>query len=216
MSKNDNVKYLITSAETDLLQEIMNIAFGRAASDLAEFIDIFVILSVPQIKLLQAYDLPSYINNEIMDYDQDRVSVVEQSFWGKFKGNAFLVFPSGTGKRMISLFDGRDEYFESDPSHELEKETFLEIGNILIGACIGKLAELLGDVTTYSPPRVLVEKSLHGLYENLLDPDSMAIVLRTVFEFNEKNISGYMFVLTKQESFGWLKQALHKFLEQYD
>jgi chemotaxis protein CheC len=216
MSKNDNVKYLITSAETDLLQEIMNIAFGRAASDLAEFIDIFVILSVPQIKLLQAYDLPSYINNEIMDYDQDRVSVVEQSFWGKFKGNAFLVFPSGTGKRMISLFDGRDEYFESDPSHELEKETFLEIGNILIGACIGKLAELLGDVTTYSPPRVLVEKSLHVLYENLLDPDSMAIVLKTVFEFNEKNISGYMFVLTKQESFSWLKQALHKFLEQYD
>ncbi len=213
---NDNVKYLITSAETDLLQEIMNIAFGRAASDLAEFIDIFVILSVPQIKLLQAYDLPAYINNEIMDYDQDRVSVVEQSFWGKFKGNAFLVFPSGTGKRMISLFDGRDEYFESDPSHELEKETFLEIGNILIGACIGKLAELLGDVTTYSPPRVLVEKSLHGLYENLLDPDSMAIVLRTVFELNEKNISGYMFVLTKQESFAWLKQALHKFLEQYD
>ncbi|MBN1470788.1 MAG: chemotaxis protein CheC [Syntrophaceae bacterium] len=213
---NDNVKYLITSAETDLLQEIMNIAFGRAASDLAEFIDIFVILSVPQIKLLQAYDLPAYINNEIMDYDQDRVSVVEQSFWGKFKGNAFLVFPSGTGKRMISLFDGRDEYFESDPSHELEKETFLEIGNILIGACIGKLAELLGDVTTYSPPRVLVEKSLHGLYENLLDPDSMAIILRTVFELNEKNISGYMFVLTKQESFAWLKQALHKFLEQYD
>lgn len=216
MSKNDNVQYLITSAETDLLQEIMNIAFGRAASDLAEFIDIFVILSVPQIKLLQAYDLPSYINSEIMDYDQDRVSVVEQSFWGKFKGNAFLVFPPGTGKRMISLFDGRDEYFEADPSHELEKETYLEIGNILIGACIGKLAELLGDVTTYSPPRVVVEKSLHGVYESLLDPDSMAIVLRTVFEFNEKNISGYMFVLTKQESFAWLKQALHKFLEQYD
>jgi chemotaxis protein CheC len=98
----------------------------------------------------------------------------------------------------------------------LEKETFLEIGNILIGACIGKLAELLGDVATYSPPRVLVEKSLHRVYENVLDPDSMAIVLRTVFEFNEKNISGYMFVLTKQESFAWLKDALHRFLEQYD
>jgi chemotaxis protein CheC len=216
MSKNDDFRDLITTAETDLLQEIMNIAFGRAASDLAEFIDIFVILSVPQIKLLQAFDLPTYINNEIMDYDQDKVSVVEQSFWGKFKGNAFLVFPSGTGKRMISLFDGKDELFESDPSHELEKETFLEIGNILIGACIGKLAELLGDVATYSPPRVVVEKSLHSVYENILDPESMAIVLRTVFEFNEKNISGYMFVLTKQESFAWLKTALHKFLEQYD
>lgn len=208
---------MITTAETDLLQEIMNIAFGRAASDLAEFVDIFVILSVPQIKLLQAFDLPTYINNEIMDYDKDRVSVVEQSFWGKFKGNAFLVFPPGAGKKLISMFDGGASVLDSDPFQEAEKETFLEIGNILIGACIGKIAELLGDVITYSPPRVVVEKSLHGVvYDNLVDPDNMAIVLRTVFEFNERNVSGFMFILTKQESFVWLKNALHKFLEQYE
>ena len=217
MSKNDNVKYLITSAETDLLQEIMNIAFGRAAADLAEFIDIYVILSVPQIRLLQAYDLPEYINKEIMDYDKDKVSVVEQSFWGKFKGNAFLVFPAGTGKRLISMFDGGNEISKSNPINELEKETFLEIGNILIGACIGKIAELLGDVISYSPPRVVVDKSIRGVvYDNLDDPDNLAIVLRTVFEFNEKNISGYLFIVTKQESFSWLKTALQKFLEQYE
>jgi chemotaxis protein CheC len=128
-----------------------------------------------------------------------------------------LVFPSGTGKRIISLFDGENKFFESEPTHELEKETFLEVGNILIGACIGKIAELLGDVTTYSPPRVVVENSLRGIvYDNLSEPDNMAIVLRTVFEFNEKNISGYMFIFTKQESFAWLKSALHKFLEQYE
>ncbi|HNY51363.1 MAG TPA: chemotaxis protein CheC [Smithella sp.] len=217
MAKNDDVKEMITTAETDLLQEIMNIAFGRAASDLAEFVDIFVILSVPQIRLLQAFDLPNYINSEIMDYDKDRVSVVEQSFWGKFKGNAFLVFPPGAGKKLISLFDGGTSVLDSDPFQEMEKETFLEIGNILIGACIGKIAELLGDVITYSPPRVVVEKSLHGVvYDNLVDPDNMAIVLRTVFEFNERNVSGFMFILTKQESFVWLKNALHKFLEQYE
>jgi chemotaxis protein CheC len=215
MLKNDNAVEMITAKETDLLQEIMNIAFGRAASDLAEYIDIFVILSVPHIKLLQAFDLPAYINNEIKDYDN--VSVVEQNFWGKFKGNAFLVFPSGTGKRLISMFDGGDEISKSNPINELEKETFLEIGNILIGACIGKIAELLGDVISYSPPRVVVDKSIRGVvYDNLYDPDNLAIVLRTVFEFNEKNISGYMFILTKQESFAWLKTALHKFLEQYE
>jgi chemotaxis protein CheC len=215
MTKNDD--YIITTAETDLLQEIMNIAFGRAASDLAECIDIFVVLNVPQIRLVQAINLPAYINEEIMDYNTNKVSVVEQNFWGKFKGSAFLFFPSGTGKRIISLFDGRDDFFESDPSHEMEKETFLEVGNILIGACIGKIAELLGDVTTYSPPHVVVEKSLHDIvYSDLLDPDSLAIVLRTVFEFHDKNISGYMFVLTKQESFAWLKNALHKFISQYE
>ena len=214
MLKNDNIKEMITTEETDTLQEIMNIAFGRAASDLAEYIDIFVVLNPPHIEVLQAFDLPSYLNNELKDYD--KVSVVEQNFWGKFKGNAFLVFPTGTGKRMISLFNSENKVFESEPTYELEKETFLEIGNILIGACIGKIAELLGDVTTYSPPRVVVENGLRGVvYDNLSDPDNLAIVLRTVFEFNDKNVSGYMFILTKQESFAWLKTALYKFLEQY-
>jgi chemotaxis protein CheC len=215
MMKNDNSHDIITTAETDLLQEIMNIAFGRAASDLAEYIDIFVILSVPQIELMQASELPAYINKELVSYD--KVSVVEQNFWGKFRGSAYLFFPSGTGKRMISLFDGGSNFFESEPTHEMEQETFLEVGNILIGACIGKIAELLGDVSTYSPPRVVVEKSNRGFVaDNLFDPDNLAIVLKTVFEFNEKNVSGYLFIVAKQESFGWLKNALHKYLEQYE
>jgi chemotaxis protein CheC len=212
MPQNDNV--MITTEETDLMQEIMNIAFGRAAADLAEYVDIFVLLSPPDVILLQASDLPVYINRELKDCD--KVSVVEQSFWGKFKGNAYLFFPAGTGRSIISILDNGEEVFQSDVAHEMEKETFLEIGNILIGACIGKIAELLGDFSTYSPPRVIVEKSSCDIVSSsLIIPGNVAIVLRTVFEFNEKNISGYLFVVTKQESFSWLKTALHKFMDQY-
>jgi chemotaxis protein CheC len=214
MSRNDSTDAMITSDETDLMQEIMNIAFGRAAADLAEFIDIFVLLSPPDVILLQASELPAYINRELKDCD--KVSVVEQSFWGKFKGNAYLFFPSGSGKKISSILGSGDELFLSDPANEMEKETFLEIGNILIGACIGKISELLGDFSTYSPPRVVVEKSSRDIVSaSLTAPGNVAIVLRTVFEFNEKNISGYLFVVTKQESFAWLKTALHKFLDQY-
>jgi chemotaxis protein CheC len=207
---------MITAEETDILQEIMNIAFGRAASDLAEYVDILVILSVPFVKLLRSSDLPPYISAEIRAYD--KVSLVEQNFWGKFKGSAFLVFPADSGKKILSLLDGgAEQYFESDPINELEKETFREVGNILIGACIGKIAELLGDVITYSPPRVVVEKSQRGIIsDRLFVPDNLAIVLKTVFEFNEQNISGYLFIITSEESFAWLKTALHNFLEQYE
>lgn len=44
--------------EVEILQEIMNIAFGQAAADLAEVIDIYVELSVPYIKILHATELP--------------------------------------------------------------------------------------------------------------------------------------------------------------
>ena len=211
----DAQKIMITAEETDILQEIMNIAFGRAASDLAEYIDIFVILSVPFVKLLRSSDLPPYMSSEIKKYDN--ISMVEQHFWGKFKGSAFLVFPADTGKKILSLLDGSEEYFESDPIYELEKETFREVGIILIGACIGKIAELLGDVITYSPPRVVVDKNQRSIIsDNIFDSDSLAIVLRTVFDFNEKNVNGYLFIVTSEESFAWLKTALYNFLDQYD
>jgi len=206
---------MISAEETDILQEIMNIAFGRAAADLAEYIDIYVILSVPYVKLLRAVDLPHYIDTEINSYD--KVSVVEQKFWGKFKGAAFLVFPTGTGKKLITLLDGGAQVFESDPIYELEMESFREVGNILIGACVGKIAELLDDVITYSPPRVVVEKKHCGVVPvDLFEENSMAIVLKTLFEFNENNVSGYLFIVTSQESFAWLKSALYKFLSQYE
>ncbi|HLZ19291.1 MAG TPA: chemotaxis protein CheC, partial [Smithellaceae bacterium] len=99
----------------------------------------------------------------------------------------------------------------------LEKETFREVGNILIGACIGKIAELLGDVITYSPPRVIVDRSrLNAVADSLFTSNSLAIVLRTVFSFNDQNVTGFLFIITSEESFGWLKTALHGFLEQYE
>ena len=209
-----NTDDMITAEETDILQEIMNIAFGRAAADLAEYIDIYVILSVPFIRLLSSAELPQYIKTEIKDYDN--VSLVEQNFWGKFKGSAFLIFPSGTGKKLVTLLDGGNDSFESEPINELEKETFREVGNILIGACVGKIADLLGDVITYSPPRVIIKSSQGGMPKNLFGPGNLAIILKTVFEFNEKDVSGFLFIVTSQESFAWMKGALYKFLEQYE
>jgi chemotaxis protein CheC len=93
----------------------------------------------------------------------------------------------------------------------------MEVGNILIGACVGKLAELLGDVIQYSPPKVLIENRAHdALPQNLFDPGCSAIILRTMFQFNDKDIGGFLFLVTSHESIGWLKGALANFMAQYD
>jgi len=82
------------------------------------------------------------------------------------------------------------------PIYEPEKETFREVDNILIGACIGKIAEFLGDVMTYSPPRAAVERIRRGIIsDNLFAQDHPAIVLRTVWELNEKK-SAAIFLLS--------------------
>jgi len=206
----------ITDEEKDILQEIMNIAFGQAAADLAEVINIFVVLSVPDIKIIKANDLPEYIGTEFNELGN--ISMVEQNFWGEFKGNALLIFPAGAGKELISLLgDERDLSLEPQASDILENETLMEVGNILIGACVGKIAELLKDVVTYSPPRVLIEDQPNvSLPKTLFDPANSAILLKTVFCFNERDVNGFLFLITSDNSVLWLKKALADFMDQYE
>ncbi|WP_300335008.1 chemotaxis protein CheC [Accumulibacter sp.] len=68
----------LSGEEREILQEIMNIAFGKAASDLADIIDIFVVLSVPQVRMLRAQDLPEYLKTQVSAYDQ--ITIVEQNW----------------------------------------------------------------------------------------------------------------------------------------
>ena len=72
--------------ERDILQEIMNIAFGNATADLAELIDIQVILSIPDVQVLNFNALPTYLSETISH--GARNSVTGQTF-------SLTVTPSG-------------------------------------------------------------------------------------------------------------------------
>ncbi len=206
----------LSEEELEILQEVMNIAFGQATSDLAELIDIYVVLNVPRVKLIQAEYLPEYIQETIKDFKT--TSIVAQSYCGKFKGNALLIFPLGAGRELITMLDPESkESASSDELNILENETLIEVGNILIGACIGKLTEMLNDHVAYSPPRVIYhDSSESSLFENIITPNHSAITMNTVFSFEGQNINGFLFLIADPESLKWLKMALHTFMEQYE
>lgn len=205
----------LTEDELEILKEIMNIAFGKATADLAELINIFITLTVPDVRIIATDELQPYIKDEVKEYD--RVSLVEQKFWGEFNGSALMIFPSDSGRELITLLtnEGADS-LESDPISELEKGTLMEIGNILIGACVGRIAELLGDVLTYSPPIVYVERlSKDGFFQQSSEIKSPVITLKTLFSFENKDVTGFLFLVTSHKSIAWLSKALNEFLEQY-
>ncbi len=212
-----DAKQIISDEEIDILQEIMNIAFGTAAAELAEVINIFVQLSVPFIRLIPANELPEFIAHET--HDLPTISMIEQNFWGEFKGSAFLIFPADAGKVFVSLLEeGVSIEDNVDESVEvLEKEALMEVGNILIGACVGKVSELLGDNVTYSPPSVVLGNHPNEeIPQGLFDPANSAVVLRTLFNFQDRDLNGFLFLVTSHESVQWLRDALGRFMEQYE
>ncbi|MFH1993348.1 MAG: chemotaxis protein CheC [Pseudomonadota bacterium] len=206
---------IFSDEEKDILQEIMNIAFGSATADLAEVIDIFVELSVPQIHLIPVGELPDFLKNTIHAYDE--TVIVDQKFWGDFSGSGLLVLPSRATKEMLMLLaDKEPEVSFTKTMATLEKESLVEIGNILIGACVGKLSELLKTFATYSPPRIINGSNVQNAFIKSFDPSQTAIVLKTIFKFEHKDLSGLLLLLANQESIGWLRKALHEFLESYE
>ncbi|MDX1775605.1 MAG: hypothetical protein R3297_03390 [Desulfobulbales bacterium] len=211
-----NSEIIISEEERDILQEVMNIAFGKASADLADIIDVYVVLSIPHIKLMKTGEVAGYIEAEIDNLEN--ISVIKQSYSGKFHGTALLLFPDGAGKKLFSLFDnGGEGPGESEEiSFGLEKETLLEVGNILIGASVSKVADLLDDVVSYRPPRIIIESRPGDIVDwDLAEPDAPAILMHTVFGFENRDISGLLFLLPSYKSLAWLKKALHAFLEQY-
>ncbi len=212
-SKNDNI---FTEEEKEILQEIMNIAFGNATADLAGVIDIYVVLSIPNINVINIGALPDYLRKTI-DASKE-TSIVDQKFWGDFNGSGFLVFPTVSKTGLITFLEDKNESeFENAPNDIVEKEVLSEIGNILIGACVGKMSELLDTFVTYSPPIIIQGDSTEYTYLiEQFDPTQPAIVMKTLFKFKEKNIDGLLLILTNQESIAWLRKSLVAFMASYE
>jgi chemotaxis protein CheC len=205
----------LSELERDALKELINVSFGDAAASLGEIIGTYVLLSVPNVEIMQPEQIAAYIEREFSD-PQD-LSVVEQYFIGKIKGAAYLVFSHEGGRRLLSLFEGAIQVDTSAYSLDfLEKETLTEIGNIVIGACVSKLAELLTDTVSYLPPRFLARAAAPGSFSGtLFEGESHVILLKTLFEFEERNVSGYLFLVNSYESMQWLKRAIGEFIDGY-
>ncbi|MBF0553441.1 MAG: chemotaxis protein CheC [Nitrospirae bacterium] len=214
MEVNDDSTF--SELEIDTLQEIMNIAFGQASADLAEVINVFIVLSVPSLKLKKAVSLSEFIGLEIGDLKNFKI--VEQSYWGKSKGVALLAFPHEAELELIAMFrEDTDMGFDSEMSDELDNEMLIEIGNILIGACVSKMAELLKDVVTFVPPRVISGEQLSEAFvENRFERESRVILLKTLFQIEGRELSGHLFLVNSLDSIHTLKDALRAFWKQYE
>lgn len=211
----DEMKPLLTPLEKDALQEIMNISFGQAAADLSEVINMYVTLTVPHIDLLRFDGIMPLISKDLVDSHD--MSMIKQFFSGKFNGSSVLIFPHGEGKKLLRLFDESIGVSSSDTDVDvLEKETLIEISNIIMGACVSKIAGLLNDVVSYSPPRYYSQNQIHGILESsFADKDSFAIFFKTVFHFTEFDASGFLFLISDQSTLEWLKKAIEDYLSQY-
>ncbi|MFH1035064.1 MAG: chemotaxis protein CheC [Pseudomonadota bacterium] len=197
----------------ETLQEMINIGFGRSMSSLADLLGVHIDLSVPDVVAIRTEDMLDYLV-KVMDGVED-ISLVQQGFQGDFFGEAVLALPGLAGRELVVML-GEDSGFQ--PALEmgqLEMEALLEVGNVVIGACLGQFAELLQTNLSFTPPTVLME-NIHSVYlqEVMRARPGDSLLIQTNFKVDQRAVTGYLLILMPKDCLQWLYREVDNFLER--
>lgn len=194
----------LTGDQRDALQEIANIGMGQAGASIARIWGEFVQLSIPRIAHLDRQNIPAMLSRFVGD---DTVNAVRQAFHGQFRGEVIVVFSAGRGDQLAALMG----YDETDSVEE--QELLLDVANILVGACLGGIAETLEADIGFSAPSVM---GLDIPPMQLIHPDELvngrALFLEVRFTLEKKSFASHLVVLMPADEIAVLGAALDRFL----
>ncbi len=177
----------LNADQLDALAEVVNIGVGRAASSLYELIDRHIVLRVPKVTMAE----PDRLNCVSSADNSPLDTSVVQDFSGPIKGRALLAFPESSGVALARILgeqeDGQDE-LEFDLAGILE-----EVGNIVLNAVLGSLANLFEGEFHYSVPLLKQEESADRViaeYDLGDGNDSTILMADAYFEVADSQIGG--------------------------
>lgn len=194
----------LTERLVDALSEVINISYGRTADSLSQITGSQVGLDVPRVELRAASELEEALAAVI----REEIIGVHQSFGGSLTGDALLVLSRKNALVLANaLGGGRDGYGGFGAS---EREVLLELGNILLNACLGSLGNVLEVVVVFSVPRLHV-RSVEELLGSLATPasaDRMAMIVCTRFSLIDRDLTGFVVLVLGVTSLERLADAV--------
>lgn len=140
----------------DAFREVINVAMGRAAALLARVLEVFVRLPVPNVNIFEAGELHMALAD--LQRGDDLTAVCQGFIGGGIAGEALLIFHDSEVDDMARLM----RWFSPDYS---AMEMLLDLSTVLIGACLGGIAEQIDVQFSKSHPMVLGE---HASIEELI------------------------------------------------
>ena len=199
--------------EQDALKELFNLGMGRAADSLSKMLGGEILLSIPYLAVLPPEDAAKLIQQA----NVDSVSAIRQTFTGPFDGTAMLIFPESNSLELVRTLVGEDLPLEH--LGELEQESLLEVGNIVLNACLGSFANLMQAEISFALPAFMKGQCLNLLTmdnpDNVHNPLVFLIIdFRTVEETPaNQTIKGFVILLLDSAAAKNLKHELQQLLD---
>ncbi|WP_426059945.1 chemotaxis protein CheC [Hymenobacter sp. B1770] len=171
----------MTDLERDIIREILNIGLARAADSFAVIAQERVLLEVPNIDLLDSDD----ILVRIRDYQAKHVPI-QSDIRGDFNGTTLMFF-SGQHIQRLSRVCLRMQTSETLEVNELQESLLLEISNIITGALVTQLANIL-KANIYGAPPTAPRGDIAEIMQSLLPEHQLQpLIFSVITQFSDKD-----------------------------
>ncbi|HEY1764193.1 MAG TPA: chemotaxis protein CheC [Opitutaceae bacterium] len=182
----------LTSEQKDGLTELITIGYGRAASALSELTGYRIMLEVPKVSMHSIREMEPMLA-EIM---ASPVASVNQNFSGAVSGSALFLLDEPSAVLLSRLLTEEKSVASSLDANA--KEIIIEVGNILLNACLGVFGNLLQIKISFSVPRLsvqAVDRVLYNASEQSNEPLQYGLMIRTQFNVKAADVMGYLVIV---------------------
>lgn len=181
------------------VQEITNVAMGRAADLLVRLINEKVELSIPHISLMERGELEMTLNATAHG---DSFSCITQGFIGSgISGENLLLFHDTNIRHIAKLL----EFDLTRLKASTEIELYMDIANVLVGAFLKGFAEQLDVSFSQGHPRITLHSQQSGLILANRKGHEQILTIEVNYVIGDNQIRCNQLVLITPESIPALK-----------
>jgi chemotaxis protein CheY-P-specific phosphatase CheC len=186
----------------DALQEVANIAMGKAGDLLARLLDVFVLLPIPNVNTLETSELHMALASIAAEAD---VSAVAQGFISSgISGEAIIIFHDSSFTDMAKLLKHK-----GDVDNIVQIEVMNDISNILIGAFLNGLAEQLNIHFSQGQPCVLGQHChVNNLIQERQSHWQKTLAIEVNYRIKNYNIKCDLLLLFTEDSIATLTNKI--------
>lgn len=198
---------VLASELRDCYQEIANVAMGRAGDLLARLLDVFVLLPIPNVNLIEVSELSMALTSVATN---DTTSGVCQGFIGAgVSGEALLILNDSSFKEIASLMNYHQEIDEN-----AELELLMDMANTLIGACLNGVSEQLDMPFSQGHPVVLGQhRNINELIATNLPKWRQTLAIEISYNIENYSIKCDLLLLFTEESMRTLNNKISYLLD---
>jgi chemotaxis protein CheC len=195
----------LTASHQEALTELINIGYGRAAAALSELTGRRIILEVPKVAVFPI----DKVGAALAEVLKGEVASVHQVFSGPVSGNALLLLDHEAAMLLNSLLLDQPATGRLDATG---REALIEVGNIVLNACLGVFGNLLQVQVTFAVPRLHLESVGSVLSSISVHEEELqyALMVHTRFRLKDSDVSGYLVIVLGIASFSRLLAELEK------